>query len=77
MYTHFTTHALVCLLKAPTDPPSPDRPFKIDIMNDVWSDMSFGAVKMAEILVAATADTLIFCVLCLPLEILAPAANLS
>ncbi|KAI6146719.1 Urb2/Npa2 family-domain-containing protein [Pisolithus tinctorius] len=51
MHTRFTIHALVRLLKAPTDPPSPDGPFKIDIANDVWSDTSFGAVKTAEVLV--------------------------
>ncbi|KAI6156194.1 Urb2/Npa2 family-domain-containing protein [Pisolithus thermaeus] len=44
-------HALVRILKAPTDPPSADGPLKIDIANDAWLDASFGAVKKAEVLV--------------------------
>ncbi|KAI6102377.1 Urb2/Npa2 family-domain-containing protein [Pisolithus thermaeus] len=44
-------HALVRILKAPSDPPSADGPLKIDIANDAWLDASFGAVKKAEVLV--------------------------
>ncbi|KAI6020875.1 Urb2/Npa2 family-domain-containing protein [Pisolithus microcarpus] len=44
-------HALVRLLKAPTDPPSPEGPPKIDVANEAWLDTSFGAAKKAEVLV--------------------------
>ncbi|KAI5992196.1 Urb2/Npa2 family-domain-containing protein [Pisolithus albus] len=44
-------HALVRLLKAPTDPPSPEGPLKIDVANEAWLDTSFGAAKKAEVLV--------------------------
>ncbi|KAL4077700.1 Urb2/Npa2 family-domain-containing protein [Scleroderma citrinum] len=43
-------HALVRLLKSPSDPPSPDGPFKIDIARQVWSDTSFCLANKAEIL---------------------------
>ncbi|KAI6118599.1 hypothetical protein EV401DRAFT_2210044 [Pisolithus croceorrhizus] len=44
-------HALVRILKAPSDPPSADGSLKIDIANDARLDASFGAVKKAEVLV--------------------------
>ncbi|KIK97656.1 hypothetical protein PAXRUDRAFT_135830 [Paxillus rubicundulus Ve08.2h10] len=47
--TH-SVHALVRLLKSPTDPPSSPGPSKIDIARSVWSDPSFRAANKGEVI---------------------------
>ncbi|KAF9229655.1 hypothetical protein BS17DRAFT_763186 [Gyrodon lividus] len=45
-----SVHALVRLLKSPTDPPSSPGPSKIDIARSAWSDPSFCAANKGEII---------------------------
>ncbi|KAF8845403.1 hypothetical protein BDN67DRAFT_961740 [Paxillus ammoniavirescens] len=47
--TH-SVHALVRLLKSPTDPPSSPGPSKIDIARSAWSDSSFRAANKGEVI---------------------------
>ncbi|KIJ21465.1 hypothetical protein PAXINDRAFT_177946 [Paxillus involutus ATCC 200175] len=47
--TH-SVHALVRLLKSPTDPPSSPGPSKIDIARSAWSDPSFRAANKGEVI---------------------------
>ncbi|KAG6334068.1 hypothetical protein ID866_5018 [Astraeus odoratus] len=44
-------HALVRLLKAPSDPPSAGGPSKIDFAYRAWSDRSFAAANKTEVLI--------------------------